>query len=440
MPLHEREKRWACIIAHRRAGKTVACVNELIARALYTQKKNARYAYIAPFYRQAKEVAWQYLKDYAAPVTTKVSESTLTVELVTGSKISLFGADNPDALRGLYFDGVVIDEYGDTRPSLWGAVIRPTLADRKGWAVFIGTIKGKNHFWDIWQEATVNAPDEWLALDLKANETGILPEEELQAMQRTMSESEYRREMLNDWNADVLGTYYNSLINLAETQGRIGDFPYDPDQPVYVAGDLGYTDSSAYWFWQYRPDGIAMIDYEEAHSQDLAYYFTLFAFKGYRYAEMWLPHDAKAKSLQTGRSTIEQFLSHELPAKLTPNLSIQHGIDAARLVLPHVYFNYSTCKDGIEALRAYRREYDEVRKVFADTPYHDWSSHGADAFRYFALVTKTRLPGATKTEEYRRKVANGYLYTGERDDQGRLLTNMTLEDIWDTAPAKSRRI
>lgn len=433
-PFHERNKRWTCIIAHRRAGKTVACVNELITRALYTQKKNPRYAYIAPFYRQAKEVAWQYLKDYAAPVTVKVMESSLTVELINGSKISLFGADNPDALRGLYFDGVVIDEYGDTRPSLWGSVIRPTLADRKGWAVFIGTIKGKNHFWDIWQEATVKHSTEWLALDLKASETGILPPEELEAMRDTMSESEYKREMENDWNADVLGTYYNSLINMLEAKGQIGSVPYDPDFPVEVASDLGYTDSSAYWFWQYRPDGIAFIDYEEAHSQALDYYFDLLRYKGYKYDTIWLPHDAKAKSLQTGRSTVEQFILEKFPVRLGPKLGIQHGIDAARVVLPLCWFDRVKCRDGIEALRAYRRSYDEVRKVFSDDPLHDWASHGSDAFRYSALVCKDRMPKLQTPEQKKRSQFDGFIYTGERDSLGRMMTNIKLDEIWGTAP------
>jgi len=149
MELHERVQRWACLVVHRRGGKTVACINELITRATYTTKKDARYAYIAPFYRQAKDVAWQYLKSFGEGVITKIRESELRVELFNGAWITLYGADNPDALRGLYLDGVVLDEYGDCRPSLWGTVILPTLIDRKGWAIFIGTPKGKNHFYEV---------------------------------------------------------------------------------------------------------------------------------------------------------------------------------------------------------------------------------------------------------------------------------------------------
>ena len=149
IPFHQRSARWAAIVAHRRCGKTVGCINDTIAKALYNRKKNPRYGYIAPTYRQAKEIAWQYLKDDARPVVKKIREAELSIELINGAKVSLFGADNPDSLRGLYFDGVILDEFGDMRPSLWGEVILPTLVDRKGWAVFIGTPKGKNHFYDI---------------------------------------------------------------------------------------------------------------------------------------------------------------------------------------------------------------------------------------------------------------------------------------------------
>jgi phage terminase large subunit len=144
-PFHARSQRWAALVCHRRAGKTVACVGELVGRAVATPKQNARYAYIAPYYSQAKQVAWDYLKRMVAPLGAEARESELAVILPdNGAVIRLFGADNPDALRGIYFDGVVLDEYADTKPSLWGAVIRPLLADRKGWAVFIGTPKGRN--------------------------------------------------------------------------------------------------------------------------------------------------------------------------------------------------------------------------------------------------------------------------------------------------------
>src|SRR5690242_18848988 len=168
---HNRAQRWACKVAHRRFGKTVREINELIKAAATCSKPNPRFAYIAPYYSQAKAIAWDYLKQYARQLCDgKPMESELSVNLLNGSRIRLFGADNPDALRGLYLDGVVLDEYGDMRPSVWGEIIRPLLTDRQGWASFIGTPKGKNHFHALAEHA--KADESWFFQQLKASETG----------------------------------------------------------------------------------------------------------------------------------------------------------------------------------------------------------------------------------------------------------------------------
>jgi hypothetical protein len=195
-----------------------------------------------------------------------------------------------------------------------------------------------------------------------------------------------------------MGTYFANIIQEMEQRDPcpIGEYAYDPDQPVHVAADLGFTDSSSYWFWQDTPDGPLLIDYEEADSQPLSYYFDLLNYKAYDYDTVWLPHDARAKSLQTGRSTIEQFLDAGFPCNIAPKLSLQHGIDAARLILPTCHFNLETCKAGLEGLRAYRRQYNEITKAFTDKPLHDWSSHPSDAFRYFSLVCHEKLQAKVK--------------------------------------------
>lgn len=390
IPFHQRNQRFACGVAHRRAGKTVACVNELLERASYTEKKSARYAYIAPYYRQAKEIAWQYLKEYGKDAIVKTREAELSVELFNGAKIALYGADNPDALRGVYFDGAVLDEFGDCRPSLWASVVLPTLADRNGWAVFIGTPKGRNHFYKVYQRS-LTEPN-WFNFTLKASKTKILDEFTLGEMQAQMTDDEYQQEFECSFDAAVMGTYYAKSITLLEQRGQITkDTLYDKEFPVHAACDLGYTDSTAFWFWQDRPDGIAIIDYYENHSQPLEHYFNHLSFIGYKFERIWLPHDARAKTLQTGRSTAEQFRDAGFPIAIAPNLKVQQGIDAARLVMNHCWFDEEKCSDGIEALRAYRRAYDEDKKSFSNRPLHDWSSHGADAFRYLALVAKERI-------------------------------------------------
>jgi phage terminase large subunit len=404
IPFHQRSQRWACLVVHRRGGKTVACVNDIGARALYTQKTQARYAYLAPFYRQAKDVAWNYLKFFLKPVIKKIRESELRVELINDAWITLYGADNPDSLRGIYLDGVILDEFGDSRPSLWGQVILPTLVDRGGWAVFIGTPKGKNHFWKIYNRSR-NEPG-WFNLTLKASASGIIAPEELAELKVQMDDDEYLQEMECSFEAAVKGTYYADTISKLEARGQIADdVSYDPKHPVFVSFDLGYSDSTAAWFWQLRPDGIAMIDYLEDQGKPLQFYFNALRSKPYKYETIYLPHDAKAYTLQTGRSTVEQFLTEEFPIEIAPKLDIQHGIDAARLILPTVWFNETSCASGLDALRAYRRRFDEISNSFSNKPLHDWASNGADAFRIFATVTKVRQ--GVKDDDPRRIIIPG---------------------------------
>jgi hypothetical protein len=406
--LHQRAERWACMVCHRRAGKTVAAIHELVIRALHTKKKHARYAYVAPFYRQAKDVAWVYLKEATKQFATKIRESALRIELPNGAWITLYGADNPDALRGIYLDGVVLDEYGDARPSLWGQILLPTLSDRRGWALFIGTPKGKNHFYQIYERSKVEKG--WYSLTLKATESKILPDEELLAMKDQMSEEEWEQEMECNFSAAILGTFYASIIAKMELEGRIAPniCYYDRSYPVKVAADLGRSDSTAFWFWQETPAGIMVIDYYENQGQHLDHYIDYLNGKDYVYEEVWLPHDAVAKTLQTKRSTIEQMLAAGFPCRKVPRLAVQHGIDAARKILPSCCFNQNQCFEGIEALRAYSRKFNELTKTFSNEPKHDWASDGADAFRYMSLVCQEFIEEQSQSQAKVSKNAATY--------------------------------
>lgn len=196
VPFHERHQRWAAIVAHRRCGKTVACVHDLQRGAVLCERPNPRFAYIAPLLKQAKDVSWSYLKAAASPLIpygASINESDLRADYPNGGRVRLYGADNPDALRGIYLDGVVFDEYADMDPRMWSEIIRPALADRGGWAVFIGTPKGRDAFYSIWREA-LTKPAEWFSASLSASQTGILPQSELDAARAAMSEAQYNRE------------------------------------------------------------------------------------------------------------------------------------------------------------------------------------------------------------------------------------------------------
>lgn len=421
LPFHNRSNRFACMVCHRRAGKTVACVHELGTRGIYTLKQNARFAYIAPFYKQAKDVAWQYLKDGFGRIGV-VRESELRLVLPNGAWITLYGADNIDALRGLYLDGVVLDEYGDCRPGLWGEVIFPTLLDRKGWAVFIGTPKGNNHFKKTFDRSVKEA---WFSMVLKASQSGILSQEDLDEAKRQMSDNEYQQEMECSFQAALVGSFWGDLMAKLEAANRITSVEHDPDSPVSVATDLGFTDSTAMWFWQVRSDGIAIIDYEEHHGKDLPFYYDILDKKGYKYETIWLPHDARAKTLQTGRSTLQQFAgqktplgNQKYPVRIAPKLDVLDGVNAARKVLPQCYFDGVKCYDGIEALKSYRREYDDIKRVYTNDERHDWSSHGASAFRYLSLVTQLPIMKADEEQKAQNII------------RIRSIADMSFDELW----------
>lgn len=397
---HQRTQRYALMVCHRRLGKTVACVNDLVVRALHTTKENARFAYVGPFRSQAKDIAWTYLKQATDGLRAgQPRESELRVKLPNGAWITIYGADNPDALRGLYFDGIVLDEFGDMKESLMREVVGPCLADRKGWLAIIGTVKGRNQFYDYWLKSQDN-PQQWYSKMWQVNQTDVLDAEARTELKALLGDEGWDQEMMCNWDAVVSGTYYADSINRIQSNGQlvVDESLYDPGQKVHVAADVGLRDSTAWWFWQPRPDGIAVIDFYEAAGLHMDHYLGMLHDKGYDYHQFWLPHDAKAKTLSTRRSTVEQLRvpssvrpdlydgGFVYPVRMVPKLAIQHGIDAVRMLLPKCHFDMTNCAAGVDALRSYRRRYNDHTRTYADTPLHDWASNAADGFRYLALV------------------------------------------------------
>ncbi len=394
IPFHMRKQRWACMVCHRRAGKTTACLMDLLDHAART--KGGRYAYIAPLRNQAKTVAWDMLKTFARPVLRGgPNEAELRVDLLNGSRITLFGADNPDALRGQAFNGVVLDEYADMPPSLYSVIVRPALADRRGFAVIIGTVKGRNQLWQTYELAKLN-PD-WYTAYLKASETHILLQEELNDAKRQMSDEQYASEFECDPYAAIMGAYYAAQMARAEREGRvleqhqIMDF-VEPETVVHTAWDLGMGDATSIWFWQAVGSEIRVIDYYESHGKGLDHYAEVLAMRGYRYGRDFVPHDAKVRELGTGKSRVETMVSLGRNPTLIPAHNPIDGINAVRLIFPKCWFDAKKCELGLEALRQYRADYDEVKKIYKETPRHDWTSHPADAFRYLAMAYRTLKP------------------------------------------------
>lgn len=377
MPFHGRTQRWACLVAHRRAGKTVAAVNDLIRAAVTCKTENPQFAYIAPFRSQAKSVAWDYLKRFSKPIAKAANEAELQIDLINGARIRLFGADNADAMRGLGFDGIFMDEYGDFRPSVWGHVIRPTLSDKQGWAVFGGTPKGKNQFWDIYQTGKQN-PKDWFLLRLTATDSGILPQTELDAVKAQITPDQYMQEYECSFEAAILGAFYGVEMREAQDQGRISEVQYDPSLPTYTAWDLGFRDDTAIWWYQVARNEIHVIDYYAVSGASIEDIANVVTNKPYHYGKHYLPHDARAKTLAAqGKSVIEQLAEFLGLANINvvPDLGVQDGIQAVRMTLPKVWFDELKCREGIEALRQYEREYDEDKKAFRAAPKHNWCSH-----------------------------------------------------------------
>jgi hypothetical protein len=385
------------------------------------------FGYVAPYRSQAKSVVWDYLKNFAQPIILDSNEAELTVTLMNGAKIRLFGADNADAMRGLGFDGIYLDEYGDFKPSVWGNVIRPALSDKQGWCVFGGTPKGKNQFWNIYETARQN-PAEWFLLRLPASSSGLLPPSELKAARAQLTENQYLQEMETSFEASIFGSFYGTELREAEEQGRITNVDVDPNVPVHTAWDLGYRDDTSVWWYQVVRGEIHVIDFYSVSGANIEELAQVITDRGYRYGKHYLPHDAKAKTLASGgKSIIEQLAQHLGLGTLSivPDLSVQDGIQAVRKMIPTTWFD-NKCYEGIEALKQYQREYDEDKKAFRQTPRHDWTSHPADAFRMMAISWKNepvfRAPDREKP-----------LMVGPQN-------TVTLNDMWATAKPKGARI
>lgn len=393
---HARSERFAVGVAHRRAGKTVACINDLVKGAITNTLPNPRSAYVAPLFNQAKDVAWNYLKQYAQPILAKPpNESELYVELLNGARIRLYGADNPDRLRGIYLDDVVLDEFADMHPAVWGEVIRPLLADRKGRATFIGTPKGRNALFDLFQRAEADA--DWFRFMLRASETKIIPQSELDSARQDMTPEQYEQEFECSFEAAIVGAYFGREIAQAEREGRLCEVAYDPNLPVHTAWDLGVGDSTAIWFFQVLVGGVNVIDAYENHGFGPDHYVAHLNSLPYRYGDHWLPHDAAARMWVVGAKTRIQQL-HELglrPKKLD-QAKKDDEINAGRLVLAVARFDKDRCAAGLEALRQYRREYDDKARAFRDKPKHDWTSHYADAWQYLALAYRAEHAAPAK--------------------------------------------
>ena len=358
---HDRTERWSCTVAHRRFGKTVREINELVKKAITCDKPDARLAYIAPYYSQAKAIAWDYLKRYSRPILAKPPmESELSVELI------------------------------DMKPTIWGEIIRPLLTDRQGWASFIGTPKGKNHFHAMAEHA--RASPDWFFQEMRASQTGIIPTAELEDAAKQMTPEQYAQEFECAFDVPALGAIYAKEMALVHSEQRVAAVPVDRAALVHTAWDLGVGDDTCIWFFQTVGREIHLIDYYSANGHPITHYLAVLSGRGYDYGKHFVPHDAEARERWSAGTMTQVAQAQGFRMEVLAREDVEQGINAVRMLLNRCWFDQAKCQPGLDALMNYRREYNEKLGQFKPTPLHDWASHGADAFRYLAMALDKTAP------------------------------------------------
>lgn len=383
LDFHRNAKRWSILVIHRRAGKTTAALNHLQRDAL--SNEGSFYGYIAPTYKQAKLIAWDVLKQYSRVIPQiEYNESELTIKYPNGSRIRLFGADNPDSLRGIGLWGVVFDEYSQQPSNIFTEIIRPALSDHHGYAIWIGTPKGKNDFYRLYERGRQD--EDWYARLLTAYDTGILSPEELRDARKVMTEEEYNQEFLCSFDASIRGAYYASELQKARLDGRIKPSIYDASLLVHTVWDLGIGDPMSIGFYQKLGTELRMIDYYESNDKPLKHYVEVLQQKTYKYGRHFAPHDIAVRELSSGKSRLEMAKALGISFEITPNLPVDDGINAARLMFERLWIDETNCAFFLDAIAQYQRERNYKAGMFKEKPLHDWTSHAADVHRYAALV------------------------------------------------------
>ncbi len=379
--LHNEVKRFNVLVCHRRFGKTLFTIQMMLKGALTCPLPNPRFLYLAPLRSQSKVIAWDYVKEYARHIPgVKFNEQELRADFPNGGRITLAGALDIDNLRGGYFDGVVLDEFAQMSPRVWSEVCRPAMSDRApySWAVFIGTPQGEdNSFYDIYQHAVQD--DNWYAAMYKASETGLIDEDELADAKRSMTPSQYQQEFECSFSAAIQGAIYGDQIEKAKD--RICSVPHDRNALVHVSFDLGMGDATALWFFQEIGREIHFIDCYQNTGMALDHYVKYMrAKKEYSYGRFIFPHDVQVRELSSGVSRFETLQNLGVQPTVAKRTGPEERINAARMQFDKIWFDKEKCREGLQALRAYRYEFNDKTRQFRPKPRHDFASHYSDSF------------------------------------------------------------
>lgn len=390
----------ACVIWHRRAGKDAVGINWCATKAY---QEPGLYWHMLPTYKQGRKIVWEgktrdgrdFLSAFPKELVTRVRDDEMTMWLEGGSVFQVVGTDDIDRLVGANPRGVVFSEFSLQNPAAWDYV-RPILAENGGWALFLYTPRGRNHGYELYQQALRNNVEHggrWFAQILTVEDTGAISLDAVNEDRASgMPEELIQQEYYCSFNAAMVGAYFGEQMNFLDHERRLTRVPWSPTHPVITGWDLGIGDNTAIWFLQYVGMEPRVIRYHEDHSKGIEHYVNVLRSLPYVYDEQLVPHDAASRQVGTGKSVVEILRGFGFKVRVVPKMSKSDQVQAARSLLPRCVFDSENCEKGIEHLRGYRKEWDSRMRTYRDRPRHDHTSHAADAFQTLAVGLRPPVP------------------------------------------------
>jgi phage terminase large subunit len=410
----------------RRAGKDEVCLNWTAVAAM---QRVGTYWTLLPEAAQARKAIWDAVDphtglrriDSAFPKAIRESthEGEMKIKFKNGSLWQVVGSDNYHSLVGTPPCGLTFSEWARAVPESYG-YLNPILTANNGWAIFISTPLGNNHFKRMLDDARTNP--KWFAEVLPVQASGgAISSEALEESRReyialygeTAGQGLFAQEFECSFASVIPGAYYTAELIAAERDGRVGQVDIAKDMAMHTAWDLGIDDATALWCFQVQPGRLHIVDYYENSGHGAEHYCEWLNERGYHGTD-FVPHDARVREWSTNRTRLETLRLLGRKPRLVPAHTVIDGINAARVTLTSAHFDAARCQRGIECLRAYCAEWDEQLRTFRKTPKHDWASHGADAFRYLAMAWREPM---VADEEKPNPIAE-------------LLKPRTWDDVW----------
>ncbi len=414
---------------HRRSGKDLFMLNWMafcicMPNGFHPWSRVGTYWHVFPEFNHGKRAIWdttlshadgsaqKYLEAFPEELIDNVIQNEMKIIFKNGSIYQIVGSDDPTRLRGANPVGVVFSEYAFMNPAVW-TTISPILRGNKGWAAFVSTPLGNNHFAKLYEYAktdptwfaqTLTVEDTWYDDQETGKRLRVVTDEEIENERRMasqgvgdMDEAKIRQEYYCDFNAEISGAYYANQVEYLKSQSRICEVPYDPVLPVMTSWDIGH-DTTIILFWQTSASGqIKLIDGYENYGEGFAHYVGILKQRDYQYSCHFFPHDVQQREMGVAQSRIQTLQSLGLrQIRKVPLHRVEDGIEAVRNILPRCWISNKIPK-FVEALKTYRKEKDVMNAVWKTKPVHDWSSHWCDALRYFALGYRGD-PSKTKTD------------------------------------------